>query len=269
MGTALVATDLDGTLLRSDGTVSARTRGAIARAEAARIIVVMVSGRPIRWMHGVAEATGHHGVAICSNGAVRYDLATEQVLAHDPIAPAVGSLVVAALRAALPGVCFAVEQIDRFGREPQWELQGVSRGTIELVAAAEELVAQPSSKILARLDDVDPDELVASAQHALGELATATHSSSWGLVEISAAGVSKATGLERYAGELGVDAAQVVAVGDMPNDLPMLAWAGRAVAVANAHPKVIAAADEVTASNDDDGVALLLEAITAARQAST
>jgi len=269
MGTALVATDLDGTLLRSDGTVSARTRDAIARAEAARIIVVMVSGRPIRWMHGVAEATGHHGVAICSNGAVRYDLATEQVLAHDPIAPAVGSLVVAALRAALPGVCFAVEQIDRFGREPQWELQGVSRGTIELVAAAEELVAQPSSKILARLDDVDPDELVASAQHALGELATATHSSSWGLVEISAAGVSKATGLERYAGELGVDAAQVVAVGDMPNDLPMLAWAGRAVAVANAHPQVVAAADEVTASNDDDGVALLLEAITAARQAST
>ena len=88
-------------------------------------------------------------------------------------------------------------------------------------------------------------------------------------MEISAAGVSKATGLERYAGELGIDGAQVVAVGDMPNDLPMLAWAGRAVAVANAHPQVIAAADEVTASNDDDGVALLLEAITAARQAPT
>jgi len=265
VGIALVATDLDGTLLRGDGTVSDRTREAIARAEATGITVVMVSGRPIRWMHGVAEATGHHGVAICSNGAVRYDLATEEVLSHDPIAPAVGRLVVAALREALPGVRFAVEQADRFGREPGWQLRDPSRGIVEVVAEAEELVAQPSSKILARLDHVDPDELLAAAQHALGELATATHSSSWGLVEISAAGVSKATALERYAGELGITAAEVVAVGDMPNDLPMLAWAGRAVAVANAHPRVLAAADEVTASNEDDGVALLLEAVLAAR----
>jgi len=266
VGIELVATDLDGTLLRSDGTVSDRTRDAIAGAEAGGITVVMVSGRPVRWMHGVAEATGHHGVAICSNGAVRYDLATETILLHDPIVPTIGRLVVAALRAALPGVCFAVEQIDRFGREPAWELRGASRGVVELVAEAEVLVARDSTKILARLDHVDPDELVASAQHALGELATATHSSTWGLVEISAAGVSKATGLERYAAQLGIDAAGVAAVGDMPNDLPMLAWAGRAVAVANAHPRVLAAADELTASNDDDGVALLLEAVLAARQ---
>ena len=71
--------------------------------------------------------------------------------------------------------------------------------------------------------------------------------------------MTKATGLAGLAQRAGIGAAEVVAFGDMPNDLPMLAWAGRAVAVANAHPTVLAAADEVTASNDDDGVALVLE----------
>ena len=65
--------------------------------------------------------------------------------------------------------------------------------------------------------------------------------------------------MRRWPGRAGIPAAQVVAFGDMPNDLPMLAWAGRAVAVANAHPEVLALSDEVTASNDDDGVALVLE----------
>jgi len=71
--------------------------------------------------------------------------------------------------------------------------------------------------------------------------------------------VTKASGLAALAAEHGVEPGEVVAFGDMPNDLPMLAWAGHAVAVANAHPEVLAAADEVTAGNDADGVALVLE----------
>jgi hydroxymethylpyrimidine pyrophosphatase-like HAD family hydrolase len=78
-------------------------------------------------------------------------------------------------------------------------------------------------------------------------------------MEISASGVSKAVALSRLADELGVPADEVVAFGDMPNDVPMLGWAGHAVAVANAHPDVLAAADEITASNDDDGVAQVIE----------
>ena len=79
------------------------------------------------------------------------------------------------------------------------------------------------------------------------------------LLELSAAGVSKATTLARLCAELGVDAADVVAFGDMPNDLPMLAWAGTAYAVANAHPSVLAAVERRAASNDEDGVAQVLE----------
>ena len=92
-----------------------------------------------------------------------------------------------------------------------------------------------------------------------GDRATLTHSSSDGLLEVSAAGISKATGLAALAAQHGVGAGQVVAFGDMPNDLPMLAWAGHAVAVANAHAEVLAAADEVTGRNDEDGVAQVLE----------
>jgi hypothetical protein len=104
------------------------------------------------------------------------------------------------------------------------------------------------------------DVLLERARAACGHLAEFSHSStSDTLLEISAAGVSKATALTRLCQERGIDRTDVVAFGDMPNDLPMLAWAGHAVAVANAHPDVRAAADEVTASNDELGVALVLE----------
>ena len=93
----------------------------------------------------------------------------------------------------------------------------------------------------------------------LAGIAEATHSSSSGMVEVSAAGVTKAAGLAWVADRLGVPAHEVVAFGDMPNDLPMLAWAGWGVAMGNAHPAVLAAADDVTGSNDDDGVAAYLE----------
>ena len=75
--------------------------------------------------------------------------------------------------------------------------------------------------------------------------------------------MSKAAALAELCAELGIEATEVVAFGDYPNDLPMLEWAGYAVAVANAHPDVLAAADEVTASNADDGVAVVLERLAA------
>ncbi len=96
---------------------------------------------------------------------------------------------------------------------------------------------------------------------ALAGLAEATHSSHSGLVEISAAGVTKAAGLAWYCHRIGIAADDVLAFGDMPNDVPMLTWAGRAVAVANAHPAVLAVADEVTSANSTDGVAAYLEKI--------
>src|SRR5262249_1564091 len=86
-----------------------------------------------------------------------------------------------------------------------------------------------------------------------------TYSTRHGLIELSAPGITKGTGLARLAGELGIAAADVLAVGDMPNDLSMLRWAGHGVAMANSHPTVLRAADEITAGNSEDGLAHILE----------
>ncbi|HST66329.1 MAG TPA: Cof-type HAD-IIB family hydrolase [Mycobacteriales bacterium] len=256
----LAATDLDGTLLRSDGTVSRRTCAALRSAEAAGIAVALVTGRPPRWMAPVARATGHTGVAICANGALLYDLHTEQVVGSDLIDIPVAQATVAALRASVPGLSFAAEFAPGFGHEASYR-HGWDLGEVEVrVAEAEELLDQPVVKLLARHPTMDRDELLTVARDLLGADVTVTSSSTTeALLEISAPGVTKATALAGLAARQGIAAAEVVAFGDMPNDLPMLAWAGRAVAVANAHPDVLALADEVTASNDDDGVALVLE----------
>jgi Cof subfamily protein (haloacid dehalogenase superfamily) len=255
---SLVASDLDGTLVRSDGTVSDRTRAAIAAVEEAGAAFVMVTGRPTRWMSAVAEQTGHHGVAVCANGALVYDLHTETVVRSYLLTTRAARDVVDALRGAIPGIAFAVERFtEGFAHEPAYRPRWDSTDPLTQ-APVEQLLSSDVVKLLARHEELGSDELLAAARAAVGEGATLTHSSGDGLLEISAADVSKASGLASLADELGVAAQDAVAFGDMPNDLPMLVWAGLGVAVANAHPEVLDVADEVTASNDDDGVAQVL-----------
>jgi Cof subfamily protein (haloacid dehalogenase superfamily) len=251
----VVASDLDGTIVRSDGTFSERTIEAIAAVEAAGASFVMVTGRPVRWMRQIADQTRHHGLAVCANGALLYDLHTEEVVRSWLLSPEAAVDVVGALREALPGIAFAVERLDLgFGHEegyrPRWDsTDPVTRAPVE------KLLSDDVVKLLARHEELSSDDLLRAAREAVPEGAELTHSSGDGLLEISAVGVSKASGLATVCAERGVEAEAVVAFGDMPNDLPMLSWAGTGVAVANAHPEVLAAADEVCASNDDDGVA--------------
>jgi Cof subfamily protein (haloacid dehalogenase superfamily) len=256
---AVIATDLDGTVVRSDGTISARTRLSLSRAEQAGAMVVLVTGRPPRWMSGIADATGHHGLAVCANGALVYDLHTEAVVESHPLSIAVAADIARRLRAAIPRIGFAVETVSaRFGHEPAY----VPRWPTDAAAVSDigELLTEPLAKLLARQEEMGSDDLLAAAREVIGEdVAMLTHSSRDGLLEISAAGVSKASTLAALCTDHGHAAESVAAFGDMPNDLPMLAWAGHSVAVANAHPDVLAAVDEVTASNDDDGVAVVLD----------
>ncbi|MGI5146591.1 HAD family hydrolase [Plantactinospora sp. CA-294935] len=260
----LVATDLDGTLLRADKTVSPRTVETISRISAEGVGVVLVTGRPIRWLQHVYDQLGQPLPTVCANGAVVYDPVADQVLRADPLAPDLLAEVVQRLRAEVPGVTFAVEVTD--GREIRHEVdyplswdQGYP--DIRMIESPADLHAVPAVKLLARAGAQDPDVFVRVVAGALAGLAEATHSSYGGLIEISAAGVTKAAGLAWYCTRHGVDAADVVAFGDMPNDVPMLTWVGRAVAVANAHPAVLEIAGDVTASNEEDGVAAYLEAL--------
>jgi Cof subfamily protein (haloacid dehalogenase superfamily) len=257
----LVASDLDGTLLRSDGGVSARTRTALTAARAAGLEVVLASARPPNWLTDIAADLGTGDVAICCNGAVVHDLRRRGTRHHFALPAAIGERIVRALRAAAPGVAFACEREALAIREPAydplWATPDMHPRTDALV-----FVQQPVSKLVVQHPRVEQHELHALVLEACGEEATATFSGER-LVEISAAGVTKAFALRRVCEELGVGADEVVAFGDMPNDAEMLAWAGRGVAVANAHPDALAAADEVTDSNDRDGVAIALERLLA------
>lgn len=258
----LVAIDLDGTLLRSDGTVSDRTRRALATVRAHGRTVVLVSARHPAALAEVAADAGVGGLAICSNGASLLDLDTGSLVRVRPIESDVATRLVTDLRLRAPGVLFATEAnagmaFERgFSAWDDWEAPAGTR-----YADALELVAEPVVRLICRHEDYALDALAALVVELVGEQATVVIPGAW-TVEVSAAGVDKATALAELCDELEIDASEVLAIGDYPNDLPMLAWAGRAVAVANAHPDVLAAADEVTASNDDDGVALVLEQLT-------
>jgi hydroxymethylpyrimidine pyrophosphatase-like HAD family hydrolase len=255
----LVATDLDGTIVRGDGTISARTVAAFARVEAAGARFVLVTGRPPRVMRSIAAVFGHRGTAICANGALAYDMHTEAIEARHLIPPPVLAAAAAALRAAVPGIGIAVEYPD--GHAADMAYQALTWDLNQSMPRLPDgrLFARPGSKLLGRHFGYNCDDLLALALPALDGLLSVTHSNSKGLVEAAAFGVSKASVVAEIAAEHGIGPESVLAFGDMPNDLPLLTWAGTSCAVANAHPTVLAAATHVIGSNDDDGVAAHLE----------
>ncbi len=263
MPVRLIASDLDGTLLRSDATVSPRTARVVAAAEDAGVPFVLVTGRSPRSMHVIAELTGHHGIAICANGAIVFDLHTSSVLELHALPAETALRLVHELRLAVPGVAVACER----GFQPAHEWASESRVEIPDGSLSEtrRLLALPIANMLVRHAELTAAELLHATKDlfdGFAELATVTYGASMrvgGRLQITGPEVTKAFSLARLADDLGADPDDVVAFGDMPNDLPMLSWAGLGVAVGNAHPEVVALADEVTASNDEDGVAVVVE----------
>ena len=257
----LVATDLDGTIVRGDGTVSRRTVEAFTRVEKSGAEFVFVTGRPPRLIREVSGAFGHRGLAICANGALIYDLHTETVVAQYPIPVGVLAEAARRLRDAIPDIGIAVEYADELSGDERYEPWEWDRGVTLRRLSDTELLARPAPKLLGRHPVLSADELLALAAPALSGLVNVYHSNGLRLVEAIATGVSKASALADLAARRGLTPADVVAFGDMPNDLPMLAWAGTSYAVANAHPDVLAAVDHVIGAVDDDGVAEVLETL--------
>ena len=254
----LVATDLDGTLLHTDGTVTERTRRALTAVEHLGVTVVFVTGRPVRWMDDLWEHVGGHGLAVCSNGGIVYDVHARAVSEYRPVPVEVALEVGELLRAKVPGTTFALEKTNGFAREPQFMPRLPPREEVP-IGPLEEILDETVVKILARHEEADPEPFWAEVESHVGHLVTTTWSSLGALVEMSAAGVTKASTLALLCAERGIRADEVVAFGDMPNDLAMLEWAGTSYAMANAHPTVLETAARVAPSNEQDGVAAVLE----------
>ncbi|HET6355511.1 Cof-type HAD-IIB family hydrolase [Streptomyces sp.] len=258
----LIATDLDGTLLRSGGILSERTVRALRGAVDAGAEVVLVTARPPRFVDMLTTASGLVGTAVCSNGALVYDATARTVVETRALPVAAARHVATALSHAAPGLGFAVETGHQVLYEPGFGLRFPGAADTEIAVASLPdlwLTDVPITKLLAWSAQLDADFLLAAAEASAGGVAQFTHSGGAGLLEISAPGVSKASTLAALCAARGIDATEVVAFGDMPNDLTFLQWAGTGYAMANAHPAVRAAVSRHTASNEEDGVAVVLE----------
>lgn len=250
----LIATDLDGTLLRDDLSISPFTRRVLSALEEHSIHVVFVTARPPRWMEPLASAVGGHGIAICMNGAMTYsfeDGKSTNILGftHVEIVE-----LVAQLRAAIPGIAFAAERASGAVFDPHFTSEH-PYGPETVVAPVESVSDDVVGKLLARMPGMLDSEFFGIIDEVVGSRAVLAYSGASGLAEMTAPGVTKAAALERWAASHGISASEVWAFGDMPNDIPMLKWAARGIAVANAHPDALAAADHVAGSNNDDGLA--------------
>jgi len=255
----LIASDMDGTFLLPNGGISEINAAAVRAAEQRGIPLVFATGRPIRWLGALAGLTGLHPIVIASNGAMRYDAAADEIRALVAIDVAVAGEVAAELRAELPEVRFAVEFGRRFGHESGYQTWEDASGSPDIFTAdlAELLAADdPIVKLLVSSGSRSCDDLALAAAGIIGDRLTVTHSAfdDTGLLEVSGPGVSKASMLAEYCLELGIDAVDVAAFGDMPNDLEMLTWAGRPHVMTNAHPSLRRLKATEAGGNADSGV---------------
>ncbi len=256
----LIATDLDGTFLHPRGEVSELNARAVRTAVDQGVHVVFATGRPPTWMQPILDLGLSSAPVIGCNGAIRYDAATGEVAEVVDIAP---ELIVALgehVRAVLPGATLGLQRADSFGYEPGY-LESPPDVPGYRCAPLEDLLTEgPVLKVLVQSFRTPLDALLTALREAAGDELTLTWSTAGAeagdrvLVEVGARGVDKAAMLARYCASLGVGPEDVAAFGDMPNDLGMLTWAGRAYVMPPRHPLLADIGRAVEHPCADDGV---------------
>ncbi|MFJ4528148.1 HAD family hydrolase [Streptomyces nigrescens] len=256
----LIATDLDGTLLRSDETVSERTRQALAAATAAGAAHIVVTGRAVPWTRHILDALDYRGLAVCGQGGQVYHAGEHRLLTSVTLDRQLAGLALSKIEAEVGPLYLAASRDGLEGEVLVGPGYRVQEGPLPNVLMDDpgELWAAPINKVYIQHPSLDDDALAQVARQVAGDLVGVTVAGE-GIVELLPLGLSKATGLSLAARRLGLTAKETLAFGDMPNDIPMFAWAARGVAMANAHEELKAVADEFTASHEDDGVAVVLE----------
>ncbi|MFJ4712838.1 HAD family hydrolase [Streptomyces sp. NPDC088785] len=256
----LVATDLDGTLLRPDETVSERTREALVAAAAAGAAHIVVTGRAVPWTRHILDDLGYEGLAVCGQGAQVYHAGERRLLTSVTLDRQLAGLALSKIEAELGPLALAASRDGLDGEVIVGPGYQVGEGDLPAVPFTDvsELWAAPLNKVYVQHPGLTDDQLAEVARATAGDLVGVTMAGE-GIVELLPLGLSKATGLSLAARRLGVKAVDTIAFGDMPNDIPMFGWAAHGVAMANAHSQLKAVADEVTTSNAQDGIAVVLE----------
>ncbi|MGW6455860.1 HAD family hydrolase [Streptomyces sp. NPDC055078] len=256
----LIATDLDGTLLRSDESVSERTREALTAATAVGAAHIVVTGRGVPWTRYILDDLGYQGLAVCGQGAQVYHAGEHRLLTSLTLDRRLAAIAVAKLEAEVGPVALAASRDGLHGDVLVGPGYDVQEGRLPMIPFhdLDELWAAPLTKIYIQHPELDDDALTVIAKETVGGLVDVVMAGPR-TVELIPLGLSKATGLSVAARRLGIRAADTIAFGDMPNDIPMFGWAAHGVAMANAHRELKAVASDITASNDEDGIAITLE----------
>lgn len=266
----LVATDLDGTLLRSTGEVSPRTRAAMEACRDAGIPFVGATGRGPRLLDSVRVVLDGRGVAVLAQGGYVVDLERDEVLRTVGLPREQAVDVIDRIEAAAGPLLVAVEDAaeQAEARRPLRVQHGFDwpyPEPMHLLPRGRVLPPGPVLKVFLRSSSLGQDELLARARDVVAPAEAEVTHAGLGFIEVLPPGTTKASGLAVALERYGVEFGDVLCFGDMPNDVPMLTAVqqagGRAVAVANAHPVVRAVAEGLTSGNDADGVARYLEAV--------
>lgn len=266
----LIASDVDGTLIDSRNRVSQRTIDVLGAARAAGAEFVLATGRPPRWIPEITDqlagTRARVRYCVCANGAIVYDLENDRILHSAELAPDLQRHLGDAVARLLPTAGVASERAGKsahdaatapFVATPGYQHAWLNPDHVEV--SDDEIFAEPAVKLLVRAPEMQSIEMAAILAAEVGELAQVTYSTSNGLVELSVPDTHKASGLRSLIDLTGLGQVTSVAFGDMPNDIEMLTWADHGVAMGHGDPAALAAADEVTVGNDDDGVAMVLE----------
>ncbi|MFJ7629336.1 HAD family hydrolase [Streptomyces sp. NPDC097595] len=258
---ALIATDLDGTLLRSDHTVGPRTRAALALATGRGARHVVVTGRSVAWTRPVLDALDYTGLAVCGQGGQVYDADAHRELTSVTLDRVIAAEAVAKIETEVGPLSLAADLAGLDGQVltgPGYRHDPVGNLPVVPVGDRAGLWAAPVRKFYVQHRTLDEERLAEAALRAAGHLVGVTKAGP-GEVELLPRGLDKSTGLAFVARRLGLTGGDTIAFGDMPNDAPMLAWAGHGVAMAGAHPELLAVADEVAPGHDADGVGVVLQ----------
>jgi len=257
----MLAVDVDGTMLRADGTLSDRVHRALHAAVDAGVHVVPSTGRPEVVAAEIVEATGLNQYWVFGNGAVTRHLEHDRLVRGFWIDQAMVVQIMSELRALLPSVVFAVEFASSLAYEAGFENVVPNKPTVPPVPDLFATLAthqSPVQKVLVSDPGLELGRLFQHVEELGGGRVVPTYSG-LDFIEVAAQNVTKATALRLLADDLKLDVSEVWAVGDNHNDIEMLKWAGVGFAMGNADDQVKTAADAVLPSNDDDGVAVLIE----------
>lgn len=276
----LIACDIDGTILNNKNQITKRTINVIktCSSPSSNIKFLFITGRPPRMIDELAKKIDYLGIAICSNGTLTYDLKTKSIFNIKPISIDASIEAIKTIKSIYKKSNFALETLHQFYAEQNFlsdQILSKKKGYINLVKDLLILLEKKRKdtsfqlnknnqiiKLMAIGHQISCEEYFHLILNKVRNVISITYSNpNSSILEATSLGVNKGSSLKEYAKKLNIKSSEIIAFGDMPNDMQMLQWVGKGYAMSNSHPKILSSAKFIAPSIQEDGVAKVIEQI--------